>query len=354
MYIAASTKINLYRRFFVLLIALVLGACEPAARQYDYSIFAFGTLIDITLYDVDETQAQTAFAQLQKDFDKYHQDWSSWTDGDLAQVNIKLAQKRPAALPEHLIPLITDSMELSRESNNFYNPTIGQLINLWQFHKSQEADISPPPASAIQALVGQNPQMSDLHINKDNQLVTDNPAVSLNFGAFAKGYAIALSIEHLRNLKINNAVINAGGDLSVIGNHGDRAWNIGIKNPREDSILASVAVNTDESVFTSGDYERYYFYQGKRYHHILDPRTGYPTNDAQSVTVIAQDAGRADAAATAIFVAGSEQWQSTAQSMGIKLVMLIDAKGDIHLTPAMEKRLKFLNKSPASHIILSH
>ena len=175
----------------------------------------------------------------------------------------------------------------------------------------------------------------------------------LNFGAFAKGYAIKLGIKQLQTLGIDNAIINAGGDLSVIGQHGNRAWNIGIRHPRENSVLASVEVKNDESVFTSGDYERFYIYQSKRYHHILNPKTGYPTDDAQSVTVIHSDAGRADAAATALFVAGSKNWQTIAKSMGIRHVMLVDAEGNIQLTPAMEKRIKFLNKSPTSRIIIS-
>ena len=118
-------------------------------------------------------------------------------------------------------------------------------------------------------------------------------------------------------------------------------------------MLASVEVKDNESVFTSGDYERSYQYKADRYHHILDPATGYPTKDAQSVTIIHSDAGLADAAATAIFVAGSKEWLKTAKNMGIHYAMLIDAKGDIHITAAMHKRIKFLNKSPTSHIFVS-
>jgi len=338
----------------------LLSGCGQPAKQVNYSIFAFGTLIDITLYDVDKDLAETAFAQLQKDFDFYHQHWSPWTNGDLALLNSQLEKtsvnpgnNAALPLPEHLVPLIKNSIELSEQSENFYNPTIGKLINLWQFHKYQDKNSPPPTDSQIQRLLQYNPQMSDLTLNEQNQLININPAVSLNFGAFAKGYAIELEIKQLQKLNIQNAVINAGGDLSVIGQHGDRLWNIGIRHPREDSILASIEVKHNESVFTSGDYERFYFYQGRRFHHILDPITGYPTADAQSVTVLHQDAGRADAAATAITVAGRKNWQRIAKQMGIHYVMLVDAEGNIQLTPAMKKRIKFLNKSPASHIIVS-
>ena len=330
-----------------------LYGCEQPARQYDYSVFAFGTIINLSIYGTDSELADTAFAQLQLDFDRYHQHWSPWTSGDLAQINNGLSEGKTVQLPDHLIPIFKTSFELSRQSDNLYNPTIGQLINLWQFHKYQEADIQPPDAERIQALLDKNPMMTDIALDANGKLSSSNTAVLLNFGAYAKGYAIEKEIQQLRKLGINNAVINAGGDLSVIGKHGDRAWNIGIRDPRNDSILASVEVENNESVFTSGDYERFYTFQGKRYHHILDPRTGYPTQDARSVTVIHPDAGRADAAATALFVAGSESWRSIAKNMQVSHVLLIDSEGNIHLTAAMQKRVKFLNKSPTSHIILS-
>ncbi|MBL4712496.1 MAG: FAD:protein FMN transferase [Gammaproteobacteria bacterium] len=337
--------------------AALISGCEKTTRQYSYSIFAFGTLIDITLYDVDSDQADTAFEQLQQDFDYFHQHWSPWTDGNLATLNTQLSkannQAIPIYLPEDLIPLIKLSITLSAQSDNYYNPTIGNLINLWQFHKYQDNNIHPPEDGRIKTLVRDNPRMSDLSFNKNNQLLNKNTAVSLNFGAFAKGYAIELEMKRLQHLNIHNAVINAGGDLSVIGQHGDRLWNIGIRHPRNNTMLASIEIQPNESIFTSGDYERVYHFKGTRFHHILDPRTGYPTQDAQSVTVLHEDAGRADAAATALFVAGRKNWQKIAKTMDIDHVMLIDSNGDIHLTPAMEKRIKFLNKSSTSHIFIS-
>ena len=330
-----------------------LSACRPVEKKYNYSIFAFGTLIDVTLYATDQQQADNAFNQLQKLFDKHHQDWSPWTNGDLAQLNKKLKTQTTATVPPHLIPIIQTSIRLSQQSDNYYNPAIGQLINLWQFHKYQDNNVRPPDDARIKNLVKKNPRMNDLVFSTDKQITNTNPAVMLNFGAFAKGYAIKLGLEHLQTLGIHSAVINAGGDLSVIGQHDDRAWNIGIRHPRNEKVLASVEVRNNENVFTSGDYERAYTFQSKRFHHILDPKTGYPATDMQSVTVIHTDAGLADAAATALFVAGRKDWYKIAKKMNIHQVMLIDADGDIHLTPDMENRLNFRNKSPTSRIIVS-
>lgn len=358
MYYTTPTLNNKYfiRIFFVgtlLLSTILVNACDKTKTQHIYSVFAFGTLIDITLYDVNQQQADVAFDTLQQLFDKNHMDWSPWTDGDLSQLNKQLSVQTEIVIPEHLIPIIKTSIKLSQLSKNNYNPAIGKLINLWQFHKYQDKDTRPPHHDDIQKLVNENPQMSNLSFNTKNQLVNTNPAVALNFGAFAKGYAITLGMNHLKDLGIRNAIINAGGDLSVMGKHGNRAWNIGIRHPRKNETMASIEVSDNESVFTSGDYERSYIYQNKRYHHILNPETGYPTDDAQSVTVIHPDAGYADAAATALFVAGNKHWQDIAKSMGLRHVMLIDAAGDIHLTPAMKNRINFINKSPSSRIIVS-
>ena len=171
-------------------------------------------------------------------------------------------------------------------------------------------------------------------------------------GAFAKGYAIDLAIAYLRSWGIENTGINAGGDLRVIGQHGDRPWRIGIRHPREDGVISWLDAEANESIFTSGDYERFYIHAGKRYHHILDPRTGYPAKGTASVTVIHDNAGIADAAATALFIAGPDRWWDIARSMGIHYVMLIDTRGNIHMNPAMAERINFQENS-IHHILVS-
>lgn len=193
--------------------------------------------------------------------------------------------------------------------------------------------------------------MSDLKL-EGKRLQSANTAVDLNFGAFAKGYAIDLSMAYLRDKGIANAVINAGGDLSVIGLHGERPWKIGIRHPRKEGVIAWLEARDGESIFTSGDYERYYIYEGRRYHHILDPRTGYPTSDISSVTVITENAGLADAAATALLIAGHDKWQAIARSLSIDSIMLIDTQGTIHLTPKMAQRIH-IEESADFNIVLS-
>ena len=331
---------------------LLASSCTSnTSAEYRHTIFAFGTLIEITLLNTTEAKANTAFDHLERNFHDYHASWTPWETSDLSRINESIQAGSRVSAPQQVLPLIIASKDLFEKSNGLFNPAIGNLINLWQMHRHDESDISPPDAADIGRLVMQNPEMSDIHI--DGTLVkSSNPGVQLSLGAFAKGYAIDLAMDYLQSQDIANAVINAGGDLRVIGQHGERPWRIGIRHPRQDGVIAWLDAKANESIFTSGDYERFYMHAGKRYHHILDPRTGYPATGAISVTVIHHDAGIADAAATALFVAGAERWYEIARSMNIKYVMLIDTDFRIHMNPAMQKRIHLAN-SETSHIVLS-
>ncbi len=317
-----------------------LSACQPEPETHQHSSLHFGTLIDITLYDVSAEQAEKAFVRLDQDFAYLHGAWSPWESGSLKRTNSLIATGASFSVGPSVLPLIEKSTELSQKTDQLFNPAIGRLINLWQFHRHNEPDITPPDDEDIRALVNANPRMSDI-VHDGIKLRSNNTAVLLNFGAFAKGYAIDLEMQQLKNMGIQNAIINTGGDLKAIGSHGDRPWRIAIQHPRKDTWLAHLDTRNEESVFTSGDYERYYIYQGKRYHHILDPRTGYPAEGTQSVTVLHTDSGLADAAATALFVAGPDHWMRIARQLGLKEVLFVDADGVAHVTPAMHKRLVF-------------
>ncbi len=192
--------------------------------------------------------------------------------------------------------------------------------------------------------------MTDVHLDGDRPRST-NPNVQLDLGGIAKGYAVDLAVDRIRKMGVADAIVDAGGDLRAIGRHGDRPWRIGIRNPRGPGVIASVQTRGDESIFTSGDYERYFTYKGKRYHHIIDPRTGYPSVGATSVTVIDRDAAKADAAATALMIAGPKGWRRTARAMGITDVMLVAHSGTVYMTPSMAGRVEFEAKRPSRVIV---
>lgn len=326
---------------------LLTASCGNSGNtEFKHTIFVFGTLIEITLFDTSETLADEAFEHLERTFHDYHARWTPWETSELSRINDSIRTGSPAPVPAELLTMISASHDLFQSSQGLFNPAIGNLINLWQMHRHDDPGISPPDPEDIARLTQQNPRMTDIRLI-GNALHSSNRAVQLNLGAFAKGHAIDLALDYLQARGVEHAIINAGGDLRVIGRHGQRPWRIGIRHPRNNDVIAWLDTEAGESVFTSGDYERFYMHEGRRYHHILDPRTGYPAGGATSVSVIHGDAGTADAAATALFVAGPERWHEIARSMGIKYVMLIDSDMRIHMNPAMQQRVHLINPESA-------
>lgn len=329
------------RKAFILVLVLLSSACgRQETKLHDTQLLVMGTLVNVSIWDGDDDVAAVATAGVEQRLREMHRDLHAWQPGPLTRVNEALAAGKSAPVSEEAAMLIRRGSELSRQSGGLFNPAIGDLIALWGFHNDDGPHGPPPDAASVRALLAKAPAMSDLHI-EDGSLRSENPAVQLDFGGFAKGYAVDEAVRILREHHLNNAIVNAGGDLRAVGRHGDRPWRIGIRDPRGPGVIASVEVEGDESVFTSGDYERYFEYEGKRYHHIIDPRSGFPAVGSSSVTTISKEAIVADASATALFVAGPDAWVRTAKAMGIDQAMLIDDKGKVYMTPAMAKRIHF-------------
>lgn len=331
--------------FFICCTLLTLNGCEQKQPVYQQQLLTLGTLIDITIYGVDEKTAQAGIKEVEGLMEGLHHNWHAWQPSRLTEINQKLAAGEAATLDSEGQLLISKGMELSQRSNNLFNPAVGKLIGLWGFHSDEWSGNHPPADADLQPLLNGKPQMSDLILEGD-QLRSTNPAVELDIGAYAKGYAVDIAIEALRKHGINNAIVNAGGNLRLIGSKGKRPWHIGVRDPRGTGVIAALDARHDEAVITSGDYERYFDYQGQRYHHILDPRSGAPARGAIAVTVIADSGMLADAASTALFIAGPERWRETAKAMGIDEAMLIDDKGVVHITRALLQRIHF-EKEPA-------
>ncbi len=328
------------RILLLVILLLPLGGCSRQEQLHHAQLFSFGTLVDVSLWGASPSQIEHAEQVIHEELRTMHHVWHAWQPSPLTDINRKLQEGTEFTCPPELLPLIVQAKDLYRRSGGLFNPAIGRLVALWGFHGDSPPQGPPPRPEAIRKLLASKPGMDDITLH-GSRLLGTNSAVQLDFGAFAKGYAVDRIIDKLMRLGIKNVIVNAGGDLRAIGHHGERPWRIGIRNPRGQGVLASIELGEDESVFTSGDYERFYDYKGTRYHHIIDPRTGYPARGVTSVTVIHDNAAEADAAATALFVAGPEKWPTVARQLGIKYVMLVDDKGKIHMNPAMAERIRF-------------
>lgn len=333
--------------FLVILLLFLLWRSTPDLPVHNHRFLAFGTLMDVSIVGVSQELSEAAVDQLEKDFQEMHQLWHAWDPGPLGRVNRLISEGQTFSAPTSVLPLIETAQELSLVSEGLFNPAIGKLVEAWGFHEAPEI-FQPPSRKTIEELLKLDPKMSDLIID-GYKLRSLNKSVQLDFGAFGKGYGIDLAIKSLREMGIENAIVNAGGDLRAIGSRSGTPWRIAIRSGRS-SVLGVIKTNSDESIFTSGDYERNFVYEGKRYHHIIDPRTGYPTEGLSSVTVIHTDATTADAAATALYVAGKKDWHWIAKKMGIKYVLLIDSEGNLLMNPAMQKRIELLTSDPEIEI----
>lgn len=325
---------------FILLLSLLVSGCGDSESARQAKFYAFGTEIDVSLYGVDADTAANTVDALEQAFNNVNDTWHAWQPSTLTRINQAIARGETINIKPEVAAVIAEAATYARESQHLFNPAAGKLFEIWGFHQDNWFESRPPPSqNEIKAWLNSAPTMENIQI-QNGVLKSRNKAVKLGFGGFAKGTAVDTAIEALKMQGISNAIINIGGDLRAIGRHGDRPWRIGIRHPRkEGGMLASVAIKDDESVFTSGDYERYFAYEGKRYPHILDPRTGYPARDNISVTVIHRQAARADAAATALVVAGKD-WPQIAASLGIDHVMLMRADGQIEMTPAMAEQVR--------------
>lgn len=345
-----------YRNLLLIIfVSFFTLSCEQKIPEQHDDFLIFGTIINITLYDVDEKLAQQAFRSMREDLKAMHRAWHVWEPGPLMRINQLLKTTKEFSAAPSVLDVIQVAKDLSIQSHDLFNPAIGELIALWGFHSHQKPTQSPSD-EAIQKLLQQKPTMRDIEI-QGVRMHSKNSAVKIDLGGVAKGYAIDRLLQGLKEKGIHNALINTGGDLKVIGKHGNRAWKVAIRDPRYNpeikpanevnntqGVVATLDVMDNEAVFTSGDYERYIKNKNnndKHLHHIIDPRTGYPAVGTQSVTVLHQNASTADAAATAIFIAGPTQWIEIAKAMGITHVLLIDADGHIHLSSAMQARVKF-------------
>ena len=339
-----SSFIKWFGLFFIL---AMLGSCaQQRYEKVQQTFYVFGTEVKVEIVDTPKDKAQHAIQTIEARFQKFNRDWHAWEPGGIiAKINTAIAQQKPIVVQDSIKAFILKSKKLAAESDYLFDPGIGQLINLWGFH-SEDWHGPPPSQTTIQQWLNSRPSIKDIHFN-NNQLLCDNPNVQLDFGGNAKGLALDIAIRSLQSVGIQNAIVNIGGDMRIIGSKNPnqhQAWRIGIQNPEHPGkILAAIQIQGDESIVTSGSYQRYFEWQGKRYSHIINPNTGYPADHFISVTVIHKDATTADAAATALMIAGPKHWQKIARQMHVTEAFMVDNNQKRYITDDMKKRLQVVD-----------
>ncbi|HEY0844617.1 MAG TPA: FAD:protein FMN transferase [Noviherbaspirillum sp.] len=333
----------LRRLLLVLLLPLLLvvGACSRNESTYRIQGDVFGTVVDVSIYGETEERANQLGERVMEEFGRLHNKFHAWKPSQLTALNDAISRGVPYQADAEMVDLLKAATRLAEESDHYFNPAIGRLIRLWGF---QTSDIKPqaPDPDELKRLIAARPRMSDL-VFDGTTISSRNRDVMLDLGGYAKGYALDRAARILRAEGVQAALINVGGNLLAVGRPGKRHWTVGIQDPRGDGLIATVELKDNEAVGTSGDYQRFYMKNGKRFPHIIDPHTGETTNKVAAVTIITsggEDAGtRSDGYTKPLFVAGPEKWQAMAERLGLREVMLIDGNRNVVMTPAMRERL---------------
>lgn len=323
------------------------GGIEPLSE----SRHLFGSPVDVMIRPVPAgaVPAAQAMAQALAGLERLNREWNAWKPGALGRLNQALREGRSHAVAPDLLALIRLSRTLERRSSGLFNAGIGGLVGAWGFHD----DVMRPGARPDPALLAPwsrpVPSLSELLIDGD-RVMSRNRALQLDVGAVAKGWAIDRALDRLGRQGQPNAVVNLGGNLATQGRAGQRPWQIGIRDPLGAGVMARVATREREAVVTSGSYERFRVLDGQRLSHIIDPRDAEPARGLLSVTVLHPSAAVADAAATALMVAGPRHWPFVADRLRVQQVLVIEPDGRGAMTAELAARLQFTDSHWASRL----
>jgi len=213
----------------------------------------------------------------------------------------KFNKKNIPVTDKEIISLVRIALKISRKSKGAFDITVHPLIDLWGFYTDYP---HLPKKEEIKKYL-KNVGYKNVTI-KGGKLVKLNKGTEIDLGGIAKGYAVAQGIEVLKKSGIESALVDAGGDVYALGQLNGKPWRVAIRNPRGEGVIGVLEVS-DMAIVTSGDYERFFEKDGVRYHHILDPETGYPSKGIISATVISSDPVLADAWSTALFIMGEKE-----------------------------------------------
>jgi thiamine biosynthesis lipoprotein len=249
------------RIWWTAILLLTLASCQSGPPVYKESRFMMGTIVTFTVIDADKAQAASAVRDAADTMQGLE---NALTIYGTHANTVKAFNASPPGTPVHLDPdaekVLETSMEVFRQSHGAFDPALGALDILWGFSRQPPPTAPPSPAAIKQA-------MANAHCltHTASGWIRSTAACQLDFGGIAKGYIVDQGIRVLRQHGIRNAIINAGGNLRVLGSHGKRAWHIGIKHPRRPGdILGAIDLKDGESIATSGDYEHFFIYKGKR------------------------------------------------------------------------------------------
>jgi thiamine biosynthesis lipoprotein len=313
-------------------------ADPPGPRAVERTYTTMGAQLELTAWTGDQDAANAAFDDVFREFDRLDGLMSVWREGsDIVRLN--------AAAGQHAVPVSADVREalvaarqISDWTGGKFDVTFGALSGLWKFDHDQDNRI-PDPA-AVRARL---PFIDYRQLAIDEGAGTaflKKTGMSAHLGGIGKGYAVDRGAAILRRHGIGDFMIQSGGDLYAAGRRGDRPWRVGIRDPRGPAERSFAALDVaNETVSTSGDYERAFLSGGRRYHHIIDPDLGEPTRDTRSVTIVATRATVADGLSTGVFLLGPQAGMALIEKLPDVEGVIVNAGNEVLVSSGLRERL---------------
>jgi len=336
-----------------LLLAAFTG-CSSQDQIYSEEMAILGTKAEVTIANAPKDKALAAIVEAEAEL--YAFDNIGYTfeeDCELRQLNEALANGDAFRASNELVELIRISKELSNRTDGLFNPAAGELTALWEYHCTAEPCPESPYPDEVMTLVKmkdmsvleQNPRMSDVIID-GNIISSKNKSVKLEFGDIIRGYAMDKAIEHIKAMNIENAMIDIGPSVRVIGKKGKHPWWVGLRDASGEHILGTIESSDDNAVVTAQAFSKSSSGKGTIYRHVVNPMTGMPVKGISSVTVVHESAAVADVAASTLMVAGLDNWKTVTSKLGVKAVLIFTDDGTIYLSTAMSHMIKWRKEVP--------
>ncbi len=315
---------------------ILTGCSEEKQSTYTRDIFAMDTYINCQILAGNQDIAEEGLDRVEEAFleiDNLTNRFDPNSELSLVNKNAGLAAVK---VSPDLLAMVETALEWSDRTEGAFNILIGSAMNLWGF--GSETPRVPTEEQIAEALLTMDYHEIILDTEKASLFLPEKGMV-MDLGGVAKGYATDKAVTALKELGIENAIINAGGNVYTLGTRGDgNCWRIGVQDPRDPEAIVAVLEVSDFALVSSGDYQRYFEIEGIRYHHILDPFTAYPSRASAGTTVVMESAAVADILSTALFIKGPGEGITLAESLvEVEAAMIISGDGTIHGTGSMSK-----------------
>jgi thiamine biosynthesis lipoprotein len=295
-----------------------------------------GTVVSLTLEGKTEAELAQAANAAYREMGRLSDMMNHYDPSSVVSEINRQAGVRPVKVPLELMDVLQSAQQLSARSNGAFDITVGSLRG-WRFDPAQPGI---PTRAQIAAML---PRVNYRHLVLDKAAGTaylTRANTRIDLGGIAKLYILDAGLDVVRRHGVNNAMINGGGDVVVAGKIDGRPWRIGIRDARAPERLYAVIERTRGFIVSSGDYERYFVKDGRRYHHILDPRTGYPTQGPHGVTLVGENLEAINGFSAAIMVLGAEAGRTLIEATpGIEGV-IFERDGSVWVSSGIAKRLK--------------